>query len=238
MAYDWGGLYKALIQGAAKNKQDKINSSPQVMYSAQNRGSGVNSDYSSTYNPSYLQESQSAGVPYGSVLKYYTSGGNKSSNQKNTYTPKSPGGGGSSGRSYSYSRGGGGGGRGGGGPSAAALAQAQMDYLVKYLSSNAFTAPKQDELRTTVADATAKDQAASTAAYDSLDRYMWNNQSNPYAQVKLNRAAAAPSYNPYLRSQGIAGSAPIARNPDDSYGAFQNVLKLLSAGQRSQNEAN
>jgi len=240
MAFNWGALVKGLVTGAAQNAQKKANMGAAGEYSSIYRGSGANSDYSSTYNPSYLKEAQQAHVPYGGVLKYYTQGGSNTSNKKNTYQPKqsSGGSGSSTRRSYSYGRSGGGGGHSG--PSAAQLAQAQMDYLMKYLSSNAFTAPKQDVLRQTVADSTTKDQAAATAAYDSLDRYMGNNTQNPYAAVKVQRAAAAPTYNPYLKSQGIAGSAKIAQNPDDAggYGAFRNVLNLLSAGQQQQNQSN
>lgn len=167
-------------------------------------------------------------------------------------TKKSSGGG----RSYSYSRsrrgggGGGGGGRGGGGRKgggggnpAAAAAQAQMDYLTGLLGAKNYTAPRDDAayaanqaLRDRITAATAQDQQAATGAYNNLDTYLQGNQTNPYANVQIQRAATAPSYNPYLQSQGIAGSAPMASNPDDGgYAAFQNVLSLLGANQQANN---
>jgi hypothetical protein len=148
------------------------------------------------------------------------------------------GGGGGGGR-----RGGGGGGGGGGGNSAAAAAQAQMDYLTGLFGAKNFTAPRDDAayaanqaLRDRITAATAADQQAATGAYNNLDTYLQGNQTNPYANVQIQRAATAPSYNPYLQSQGIAGSAPMASNPDDGgYAAFQNVLALLGANQQANN---
>jgi hypothetical protein len=148
----------------------------------------------------------------------------------------SGGGGGGRGR-----RGGGGGGGGGGG--AAKAAQAQIDAMTRLLGSGAysynpaaFDASPYDTMRTNVNDAAAKDQAAATGAYNNLDTWLQANQTNPYANVKVQQAAVAPSYNPYLESQGIAGSAPVVTNPNDGgYGAFQNVLALLGANQQANN---
>lgn len=149
-----------------------------------------------------------------------------------------PGGGGGGGGG----RGGGGGG-GGGSAAAAAAAQAQIDAMTRLLGSGAysynpaaFDASPYDAMRQRVSDATTQDQQAATGAYNNLDTYLQANQTNPYANVQLQRAAVAPSYNPYLESQGIAGSAPIAQNPNDGgYGAFQNVLALLGANQQANN---
>jgi len=152
-----------------------------------------------------------------------------------------PGGGGGGGGGGGRRRGGGGGG-GGGNAAAATAAQAQIDAMSRLLGSGAYsynptafdTSPY-DALRQRVSDATAQDQQAATGAYNNLDAWLQANQTNPYANVKVQQAAVAPSYNPYLESQGIAGSAPIARNPDDSMAAFQNVLSLLGANQLANN---
>ena len=161
-----------------------------------------------------------------------------------SYAPSS-GGGGGGGRSY--------GGGGGGGGSATAAAQAQMDYLTGLLNGGDWTADAGDyvlggdwsvpdnsaavaanqQLRGRIGEATAADQAAATTAYNNLDQYLNANATNPYADVKVNQARVAPNYNPYLESQGIAPLAPVTENPDDSYGAFQNVLALLGANQQA-----
>jgi hypothetical protein len=114
----------------------------------------------------------------------------------------------SGGRRYSY------GGGGGGGGAADTHAQAQMDYITKLFGSGAYkTNPETyDTFRGFVNKATTEDQAASKAAYDALDAYLAANQSNPFADAAL-------------MSSGGAGDA--------GYGAFQNVLKLLSGGQQA-----
>lgn len=151
--------------------------------------------------------------------------------------------GGPGGSSGGGGRRGGGGGGGGGGGSAASAAQAQIDAMTRLLGSGAYsynptafdTSPY-DTMRQGINAATAQDQQAATGAYNNLDTYLQANQTNPYANVQMQRAAVAPSYNPYLESQGIAGSAPIAQNPNDGgYGAFQNVLALLGANQQANN---
>ena len=146
--------------------------------------------------------------------------------------PRSPGGGGRGGGG-----GYGGGGGGGGGPTAAELAQNQLNYLLPLLGSKSYTAQPMTGLRNTVAGATAQDQAAATGAYNALDQWLAQNQSNPYANVQVQRANVGPNYNPYLESQGVAGLNPVTQNPDDAYGAFQNVLSLLGANQLAGNQS-
>jgi hypothetical protein len=119
----------------------------------------------------------------------------------------------------SYSGGGGGGRRGGGGRAVADVhAQAQMDYLTQLLGSQAYkTNPETyDTMRGFVNNASEHDLAASTASYDALDQYLGAHQSNPFADVAL-------------QSSGGAGDA--------GYGAFQNVLALLSGGQQAANQS-
>ena len=181
---------------------------------------------------------------------YYTMGRQEVDNYLRggapTAAPSSGGGGGGGGGGY-------GGGGGGGGGSATAAAQAQMDYLSGLLSQGDWTADAGDyvlggdwsvpdnsaalaanqQLRGRIGEATAADLAASGTAYNNLDQYLNANATNPYADVKVNQARVAPSYNPYLESQGIAPLAKVTENPDDAYGAFQNVLALLGANQQA-----
>jgi hypothetical protein len=193
-------------------------------------------------NPAY----QADPVGYTSdIISYVNSGGVNAGQQAPAGKPppkfsgaaakKSGGGGGG--------RRGGGGGGGGGGGSAAAAAQAQIDAMTRLLGSGAYTynatpfdQSPYDTMRTNVNNASAQDQQAATGAYNNLDTWLQANQTNPYANVKVQQAAVAPSYNPYLESQGIAGSAPVVNNPNDGgYGAFQNVLALLGANQQANN---
>ena len=108
--------------------------------------------------------------------------------------PRSPGspGGSSGGRGGGYGYGGGGG--GGGGISAAAAAQAQIDALAAQLRSGMYTAnaAPYDAMRKSVTDASAQDQAAASAAYNSLDTWLKQNNTTPYANVQLQRAQASP----------------------------------------------
>jgi hypothetical protein len=119
-----------------------------------------------------------------------------------------------------------------------------MDLLTQLLSSNAYTAPRNDaayqanqQLRTRIGESTAADQATSTGAYNGLDAWLGANQTNPYANVKLQQARVASDQNPYLASQGVEGLNQVTQNPDDSYGGFQNVLALLGANQQSGNNS-
>ena len=178
-----------------------------------------------------------AGGGFLAAMQYLNSGADQAGAGPAPVPPGGPGnpGSGGSGRGRGY----GGGGGGGGGIDPAVAAQAQMDYLSQLLAGKNYTAaPLQgmrdanQALRNTVATATAQDQAAATGAYNSLDSWLAQNQRNPYADVQLQRAQAAPDMNPYLASQGVPGTNYQASNPEDTgYGAFQNVLALLGANQ-------
>jgi hypothetical protein len=146
-----------------------------------------------------------------------------------------PGGGGGRGGGGGY----GGGGGGGGGLTAQAAAQGQMDYLAKLLASGQWTAPRQDAMRGSIASATAADQAAASGAYNALDQWLAQNQSNPYANVQLQNARFAPAQNAYLSSQGLTPMNDVQANPEDvgAQAAFSNVLKLLGAGQQASQQS-
>jgi hypothetical protein len=190
----------------------------------------------------YTQNPGKFSSPFG-VAKALSQGG--SSGGVPAVTPRNPGSGGSSGgggRGYSYGRGGGGGGGGGGG--AAAGAQGQLDFLLGVLGSKSYTAPPETALRQAIAarqagvtNATRQDLATANKTWGELDTWLRQNQSNPYANVKLQTAPTAPDYNPYLATQGVAPLNQVRSNPEDPYGGFANVLKLLGANQLSQNQS-
>jgi hypothetical protein len=183
-----------------------------------------------------------------SYMTQYPQGAGAAPAAAPTRAPTNTGGG----RSSGGGGGGWGGGGGGGGGNAAATtaAQTQIDSLSQLLASGAYkfnpdqyafdasrfnldTSPY-DRMRTGVNEATAADQAAATGAYNNLDTYLQQNQRNPYADVKLQQAERAPDMNPYLATQGVQGTNYQASNPEDQgYGAFQNILSLLSGNQQA-----
>jgi hypothetical protein len=144
-----------------------------------------------------------------------------------------PGSGGSGGGGGGRRRGGGG---GGGAGNAAALAQSQLDYMMQLLGSKSYTAAPETALRDAINQrqqgitaATQGDLATANTAWSNLDTWLSQNQTNPYANVQLQRAPTSPDYNPYLESQGVQPLAQVNQNPQDPYGGFQNVLALLGA---------